>query len=87
MEFLKPYLMLGGIFIIIFVMIRLMGKNREIGRKYRTDVKSIEEKRVRLRMQTEANDFGQKLKWAVDTEDGKERRPSGGTKPPTRRGR
>gem|GEM_PF-4776163 len=84
---MRATLLFGGLFILIFVMIRLMFRNNNIRRTQKKDVKSIEEKLVELRMKTEANDFGQKLKWAVDTDNGKENRPSGGAEPPTGRSR
>ena len=80
-------MLFGGILIIIFVMVRLMGKNRAIGAKYKKEAASIEEKRAVMKAKTQANDFGQKLKWAVDIDDGKKDRPSGGAKPPAGRGR
>jgi hypothetical protein len=87
MSYFGTMLLFGGILIIIFVMVRLMMKNRDISAKYKKEALSIEEKRAMMKAKTEANDFGQKLKWSVEIDDGKKDRPSGGAKPPAGRGR
>ena len=76
-------LLFGGLIIILFVMVRLMAKNRDVSAKQKKDLKSIEEMRALMKVKTQANDFGQKIKWSVDIDDGKKDRPSGGPKPPT----
>lgn len=67
-----------GIFILILIMVRLMYKNRRTNEMLKKTTKKIEERKI-----VDGRDFGQKIKWAVDIDDGKQDRPAGGTEPPT----
>ena len=84
---MRLLLMFGGLLILIFVMVRLMAKNKDASAKLKKDAESFEDKRAIMKTKMQANDFGQRIKWAVDIDDGKKDRPSGGSEPPTGRSR
>jgi hypothetical protein len=79
MNTLGSLMLFGGLFIVIFLMVRLMMKNRDIRNNLKKTALSAEEKHAMLKTKTLANDFGQKLKWTVDIDDGKNDKSSGGS--------
>lgn len=83
MDISRVGLLFGGLLILILVMLRLMAKNRMSGEAVKKDIKI----RERAAFRVEPNDYGQKIKWAVDIDDGKNGRSSGGSEPPAGRGR
>ncbi len=67
-----------GILVLIVVMVRLMYKNRRTNEMLKKTTKKLEDRAI-----VDGKDFGQKIKWAVDIDNGKHDRSAGGTKPST----
>jgi hypothetical protein len=82
MKTFSMILMGVGFMLVIFSVVRSGRKNR--GRATREINNSM--KNLHFHYKQESNDFGQKVKWAIDIDEPGKERPSGGSEPPAVKG-
>lgn len=85
MNIFGNFFMFFGVLVLILVMVRLFKKNRSTNLNLKKQAREYEEKVAG--MKEVSNDYGKRIKWAVDIEDDDKNKSSRRPEPPTGRGR
>ncbi len=71
------FLIMTGTVLVVISVFRHVAKRRQLGDVYDKYIKSI-----KLPPLEEPNDFGQKMRWAIDIDEPEENKSPGGSEPP-----